>query len=129
MHSHHRMLSQPNMFRPLRPSSGIPYARTRTHTLSNSSADIVTRLLTGQSRFNSWEKQEIFLFTKASRRVLGPTPPPMQELLRTANSPMVSKNCVQATKLRYNLVFDRYVYFNGNVFTKHTRYTIQFLHV
>jgi len=33
----------------------------------------------------------------------------------TVNSETVSKNCVTATKLQYNLVFQRYVYFNGKL--------------
>jgi len=33
----------------------------------------------------------------------------------TVNSTTVSKNCVTATKLQYNLIFQRYVYFNGKL--------------
>jgi len=52
---------------------------THTHTLSNSSVDIVTRLQIGQSWFNIQD----FLFSKASRLVLGPTTPLIQEKLGT----------------------------------------------
>jgi len=33
----------------------------------------------------------------------------------TVNLETVSKNCVTAKKLQYNVVFQRYVYFNGKV--------------
>jgi hypothetical protein len=100
------MLLQSNLLWPHRPPSGIFYCahmhwaharacvHTHTHTkLSNSSVDIVTRLLTGQSRFSSWEKEEIFLLCKASTPVLGPTPPPTQELLRTLTPEIEQSQC------------------------------------
>jgi hypothetical protein len=47
-------------------------------TVQSSWVSTVTRLRTGRQGFNSQQKQGIFLFTTASRLVLGPTQPPIQ---------------------------------------------------
>jgi hypothetical protein len=44
----------------------------------DSSVSIVTRLWAGQLGFDSWQRQGFFVFTTASRLVLGPIQPPTQ---------------------------------------------------
>jgi hypothetical protein len=94
------MLPQHNMFWLLRPSSGILYC-THIHTQSNSSVDIVTRPQIGQSWLNITD----FLFSKASRLVLGPTPPLIQELLGTLTQRVEQFSVKLTTHLHVKLYF------------------------
>lgn len=80
MHNHHNALTAQHVLTTQAFFwDSFLHTHARTHTLTNSSVDIVTRLQTGQSWFNVRD----FIFSKASRVVLGATPPLIQELLGT----------------------------------------------